>query len=692
MPGEKAHIAGIVVLALAIGAIATAVVLSLASSSENDDSDDMFMLEDGDPDFMPEDGNSDSLMPENGNSGSFMPGSFESINSKANVDSSEANIVVIILDDAGWADISHHNIDPWSGLQTPNIDEILSGGLYFSNFYAQAVCSPARGAMMTGRWTWALGLQQLKNFKTCTDSSMNQDIPTWAEFLKQKNYTNYFYGKWHLGMNSWNSTAMGRGWDGFLGNLNSEHESALGAENGRGVWVYLYDDWECNVTEADQLTTAYSSTECMFRSYDYKYVEYISDVYECRAFSELSLATACVNVDLEDLHWDDSYIRRDGSFLHFDLGEPFVDWWRDYSPEDIDYGKRTDVVLTDEGIKKLEEFSSGDIEHWSLIFAYKTPHQDTAFLPHGTNTAVVQACERFFDTSSKYYNYDRGAICQQMWQIDVQIGRIVTTLKDLSLWNNTLILLTNDNGGTAALSADASTEELNYNYGLNWPLRGVKSSYYQGAVKTIMGISGGALPESERGKINTALHHISDITPTILAAAGWSESDLIGISNGQDFDGIPLYSTSTVTTRSHEYIYLSTPTKSSEWKWVLNITAIVLKGGLKHVSVGVGEELNSKGYWGTLPESETIATTWETCNDGCVWNLENDPYEHDNLGDVVSQQVFIDLLDEAYSSSSWDDGITFDSASCDECSYGSTCTEEDTAIYKYGYAYYPPWL
>merc|ERR1712066_666782 len=115
---------------------------------------------------------------------------------------------------------------------------------------------------------------------------------------------------------------------------------------------------------------------------------------------------------------------------------------------------------------------------------------DTAFLPYGTNTAVSPACERFFNNSSKYYNYDRGAICQQMWQIDNQIGRIVKALKDLSLWDNTLILLTNDNGGTSGQYANDSSAD--YNYGLNWPLRGVKASYYQGAVKTIMGISGSA--------------------------------------------------------------------------------------------------------------------------------------------------------------------------------------------------------
>jgi len=204
MPGEQSYIAVIVVLVFVLATITTVAVLSLASSTQTDDSQ------------------------------SFMSTLLGDKHYNAKVENS-ANIILIILDDAGWADFSLHNTDPWSALQTPNIDAILSEGLSFSNFHTQSVCSPARGSIMTGRWTWALGLQGLINFKTCIDDRISWDIPTWAELLKEKDYQNYYYGKWHLGMNSWNSTALGRGWDGFLGNLNSEHTSALGAMNGKGV-------------------------------------------------------------------------------------------------------------------------------------------------------------------------------------------------------------------------------------------------------------------------------------------------------------------------------------------------------------------------------------------------------------------------------------------------------------------------
>jgi len=242
MPGEQVYIAGIIVLVVVVAAITTAVVLSLASS-DNGDSDDFMSTLVG-------------------------PKHYHA-NSENN-----ANIVLIILDDVGWADFSHHNTDPWSALQTPNIDAIFKEGLSFTNFYTQAVCTPARGSMMTGRWTWALGLQHNMVLRTCTDARLSWDIPTWGELLKNKDYKNYYYGKWHLGMDSWKSTPRGRGWDSFLGPLNSDHESAGGAQNGKGTWFTINDDWDCDLSLADQQITTNSCTECMFRSYDYKYVEF----------------------------------------------------------------------------------------------------------------------------------------------------------------------------------------------------------------------------------------------------------------------------------------------------------------------------------------------------------------------------------------------------------------------------------
>ena len=65
------------------------------------------------------------------------------------------NIVVIISDDQGFADVGFHGSD----IRTPNIDALAAGGARLEQFYAQTMCSPTRAALMTGRHPFRYGLQ-----------------------------------------------------------------------------------------------------------------------------------------------------------------------------------------------------------------------------------------------------------------------------------------------------------------------------------------------------------------------------------------------------------------------------------------------------------------------------------------------------------------------------------------------------
>ena len=62
----------------------------------------------------------------------------------------EPNIVLILVDDLGWMDLSCQGSDYY---RTPNIDRLAAQGMRFTDAYAAcAVCSPTRAAVMTGRW------------------------------------------------------------------------------------------------------------------------------------------------------------------------------------------------------------------------------------------------------------------------------------------------------------------------------------------------------------------------------------------------------------------------------------------------------------------------------------------------------------------------------------------------------------
>ena len=68
---------------------------------------------------------------------------------------SPPHIVILLADDLGWGDVGYHG----SKIRTPNIDHLAKSGTRLNQFYVQPVCSPTRGALLTGRYPMRLGLQ-----------------------------------------------------------------------------------------------------------------------------------------------------------------------------------------------------------------------------------------------------------------------------------------------------------------------------------------------------------------------------------------------------------------------------------------------------------------------------------------------------------------------------------------------------
>eukprot|EP00041_Stephanoeca_diplocostata_P011929 m.198142 g.198142 ORF g.198142 m.198142 type:complete len:141 (+) comp18735_c0_seq5:155-577(+) len=65
------------------------------------------------------------------------------------------NIVLIVADDQGYANIGYHN----STVLTPRIDALAKDGVILESYYVQPICSPTRSSLMTGRYTYRLGTQ-----------------------------------------------------------------------------------------------------------------------------------------------------------------------------------------------------------------------------------------------------------------------------------------------------------------------------------------------------------------------------------------------------------------------------------------------------------------------------------------------------------------------------------------------------
>jgi arylsulfatase A-like enzyme len=132
------------------------------------------------------------------------------------------NVIVIIADDLGYADISAFGI---KRIITPNIDRIGAEGAKFPVAYATApVCSPSRAGVQTGRYQERFGFE-FNNGPAQRDIRQNLGLPageiTVADALRKQGYHTGIIGKWHLGSNA-DFYPTNRGYDEFVGILTGQ--------------------------------------------------------------------------------------------------------------------------------------------------------------------------------------------------------------------------------------------------------------------------------------------------------------------------------------------------------------------------------------------------------------------------------------------------------------------------------------
>lgn len=109
------------------------------------------------------------------------------------------NVVVIFIDDLGYADIGPFQTEETkTKYSTPNLDRMAKEGMKFTDFVASsAVCSASRAALLTGCYHKRVSISGALFPRT--KHGLNSDEITVAEICKQKDYATACYGKWHLG-------------------------------------------------------------------------------------------------------------------------------------------------------------------------------------------------------------------------------------------------------------------------------------------------------------------------------------------------------------------------------------------------------------------------------------------------------------------------------------------------------------
>lgn len=117
------------------------------------------------------------------------------------------NIVLIVVDDLGWADLSCSGSTFY---ETPNIDRLARDGMRFTDAYAAApVCSPTRASIMSGKYPARVGVTQFIGGHTVgalLDVPYFHQLPmselSLAAALRDGGYQTWHVGKWHLGERS----------------------------------------------------------------------------------------------------------------------------------------------------------------------------------------------------------------------------------------------------------------------------------------------------------------------------------------------------------------------------------------------------------------------------------------------------------------------------------------------------------
>lgn len=264
-----------------------------------------------------------------------------------------------------------------------------------------------------------------------------------------------------------------------------------------------------------------------------------------------------------------------------------------------------------------------------LYLPYQAVHSANKYQP-------LQAPQNLIDKFKNIQNARRRIYAAMLTSLDNAVGKVKDALVAKGLYNNSVIVFTTDNGGPAA--------GYDQNMASNYPLRGVKSTLWEGGVRGAAFVHSPLL--ASKGRVSMDLIHVTDWVPTLYELAGGNSSKLYNV------DGFNMWGT------------LSSGESSPRKELLHNIHpsggAAAMRYGQWKVVVNAEKAWNG---WYPPPEYEeanvsnkTLKNAVVTCDkppskppgctktDGpCLFDIENDPCEYVNLAskyeDILEQML-----------------------------------------------------
>jgi arylsulfatase len=414
------------------------------------------------------------------------------------------NVVAIILDDVGFADLGCFG----SEIPTPNIDALAARGLRYANFRTTAMCSPTRAAFLTGLNHHSAGMGWLADVDAGYPGyrgDLTHEAATVAEILGDAGWNTMLVGKWHV--NSGHSTGANGPYHNWPTNRGFER-------------AYWFQGHSTDFFAPSELFDGVAPVEPPQRP-DY----YVQDDLTDRALAYLGTQQAL----------------DPGRPFYLHMAFPGV-----HSPLQVRRRER-------------DRFRGAYDKGWDAIRAARLEKQKAlGIIPADTPLPPLSSSAKPWDslTAAEQALYARymEVYAAMLANIDANVGRLMQRLEELGVADNTLILLFSDNGGSAegtetgtpnvfaaaygrpVPAAEASKlidvmgEDPTFpHYPIGWtnasntPYRLYKQFTHLGGVADPLIMSwpkGMASAGAEVGAVRQQFVHVIDLMPTILEATG----------------------------------------------------------------------------------------------------------------------------------------------------------------------------
>jgi len=427
------------------------------------------------------------------------------------------NVIIFLLDDVGFAQVGSFG----ALIDTPNIDRLADNGLRFNNFHTTALCSPSRATLMAGRNPHSIGLGShaltAMGFPGY-NAIMPESAKSVANYLQEEGYVNYALGKWdHTPLYEVSQVGPFDRWpsgEGF------QHAYTFMAAD---VHQFVPVMWN------DHTPEPYRKSVHLDQDLADRAIEWITGHKSIKPDLPFMMLWASGSMHSPH-HAPDSYIDRYAG--KFDQG------WDVAREEILERQKALGIVPADTLMtERIDEIPAWDS------------------LP---------------DQEKKLYARQMEVFAAQMEWVDHQIGRVVAELERIGQLDNTLIFVTADNGAsgegglagtfneTYVLNGLQTPLEANLSHLEDWgrentyphyhagwamagntPFRYFKQSEHRGGQQDHLVVHWPDGIEA-KGEIRSQYHHISDIAPTIMQAAGIEVPDEIYGVEQQPMDGVSM--------------------------------------------------------------------------------------------------------------------------------------------------------